>query len=62
LHALLAHVWLQSSVQLLIKVNHRNRGIYLDEVAQHLDCPKPGCRHVGVSFLPEGFGKEWTHA
>ena len=40
------HVWLQSPVQLLIKVPHRD--IYLDEVAQHLACPKQDCRHVGV--------------
>jgi len=40
------HVWLQSPVQLLIKVDHRN--VRLDEVANHLACPRPGCRHVGV--------------
>jgi hypothetical protein len=40
------HTWLQSPVQLLIKVDHRN--VYLDEVAKHLACPRPGCRHVGV--------------
>jgi hypothetical protein len=40
------HVWLQSPVQLLIKVVHRD--VRLDEVAQHLACPRPGCRHVGV--------------
>ena len=40
------HVWLQSPVQLLIKVDHRN--VRLDEVAKHLACPRPGCRHVGV--------------
>jgi hypothetical protein len=22
--------------------------VYLDEVAKHLACPRPGCRHVGV--------------
>jgi hypothetical protein len=33
-------------VQLLIKVDHRN--VRLDEVAKHLACPRPGCRHVGV--------------
>ena len=40
------HVWLQSPVQLLIKVAHRN--VHLDEVARNLACPRPGCRHVGV--------------
>ena len=40
------HVWLQSPTQLLLKVVHRD--IYLDEVAQHLACPKRDCRHVGV--------------
>ena len=40
------HVWLQSPVQLLIKVAHRD--VRLDEVARHLACPRPGCRHVGV--------------
>jgi hypothetical protein len=40
------HVWLQSPVQLLIKVAHRD--VRLDEVAKHLSCPRPGCRHVGV--------------
>ena len=42
------HVWLQSAVQLLIKVDHRN--VRLDEVARHLACPRPGCRHVGVNL------------
>lgn len=40
------HVWLQSPVQLLIKVEHRN--VCLDEVAKNLACPRPHCRHVGV--------------
>ena len=40
------HVWPQSPVQLLIKVDHRD--VHLDEVANHLPCPKSGCRHVGV--------------
>ncbi len=40
------HIWRQSATQLLIKVDHRN--VYLDEVARHLACPRPGCRHVGV--------------
>ena len=42
------HVWLQSPVQLLLKVLHRD--VRLDEVARHLSCPKPGCRHVGVNL------------
>ncbi len=40
------YMWMQSPVQLLIKVDHRN--VYLDEVSKHLACPRPGCRHVGV--------------
>jgi hypothetical protein len=40
------HTWLQSPVQLLIKVDHRD--VRLNEVANHLACPRPGCRHVGV--------------
>ncbi len=40
------HTWLQSPLQLLLKVDHRD--VHLDEVAQHLGCPRPGCRHVGV--------------
>lgn len=40
------HTWLQSPTHLLIKVDHRD--VYLDEVATHLACPRPGCRHVGV--------------
>lgn len=40
------HVWLQSPLQLLLKVDHRN--VYLDEVAKNLPCPRSGCRHVGV--------------
>ncbi len=40
------HVWQQSPLQLLIKVAHRD--VHLDEVAKHLACPRPGCRHVGV--------------
>ena len=40
------HVWIQSPVQLLIKVLHRD--VYLDEVAKHLACPKQRCRHVGT--------------
>ena len=40
------HVWLQSPLQLLLKVDHRD--VRLDEVARHLACPRPGCRHAGV--------------
>ena len=40
------HMWLQSAVQLLLKVDHRD--VRMDEVARHLACPRPGCRHVGV--------------
>ena len=40
------HVWLQSPVQLLLKVAHMD--VDLDEVAKHLECPISGCRHFGV--------------
>ena len=40
------YVWLQSPLQLLIKVDHRD--VRLDEVAKNLACPRQGCRHVGV--------------
>lgn len=40
------HVWLQSPVHLLLKVDHRD--VRLDEVATNLACPKHSCRHVGV--------------
>ncbi|MEQ8507401.1 MAG: hypothetical protein RIF37_06340 [Rhodospirillaceae bacterium] len=42
------HTWLQSPVQLLLKVDHRD--IRLDEVQTHLGCPRPGCRHTGVKL------------
>ncbi len=40
------HTWLQSPLQLLLKVAHRD--VRMDEVARNLACPRPGCRHVGV--------------
>ena len=40
------YVWLQSQVQLLIKVDHRD--VHLDEVAKTLTCPRMGCRYVGA--------------
>jgi hypothetical protein len=40
------HVWSQSPVQLLIKVDHRD--VRMDEVAKHLACPAWKCRHVGA--------------
>src|SRR5471032_1965904 len=40
------YMWLQSPIQLLLKVVHRD--VKLDEVAKNLACPRPGCRHVGV--------------
>lgn len=43
------HVWLQSPLQLLIKVSHRD--VHLDEVAKNLSCPKRDCRHVGVRLV-----------
>ncbi len=43
------HTWLQSPVQLLLKVDHRD--VHLDEVAKNLACPRPGCHHVGVRLV-----------
>jgi hypothetical protein len=43
------HVWLQSPVQLLLKVDHRDIRLY--EVAKNLPCPKSGCRYVGVRLI-----------
>jgi GR25 family glycosyltransferase involved in LPS biosynthesis len=40
------HTWLQSPMQLLLKVLHRD--VKLDEVASNLACPKRDCRHVGT--------------
>jgi hypothetical protein len=40
------HTWLQSPLQLLLKVDHRN--VTLAEVARDLACVRPGCRHAGV--------------
>jgi len=40
------HTWLQSPVQLLLKVDHRD--IHLDEVQTHLKCTRSGCHHTGV--------------
>ena len=40
------HMWIQTPLELLLKVNHRH--VYLDEVARNLTCPRPDCRHVGV--------------
>ncbi len=38
--------WTESALQIKIRVEHR--GVYLDEVAKNLACPKRDCRHVGV--------------
>jgi len=40
------HMWLQSPLQLLLRVDHRD--VWLDEVAKNLACPRPKCRHTGV--------------
>ena len=40
------HTWLQSPVELLLKVDHRD--VHLDEVAKNLSCPLRSCRCVGV--------------
>jgi len=41
-----AHSWLQTPVELLLKVDHRD--VRLSEVAQNLMCTRFGCRHVGA--------------
>lgn len=43
------HVWLQSPVQLLLKVDHRD--VRLDEVAKNLVCTRYKCKHVGVRLV-----------
>lgn len=40
------HVWNQSPIQLLLKVDHRD--VSLNEVASDLACTRYKCRHVGV--------------
>lgn len=40
------HTWLQSPLQLLLKVDHRD--VTLEEVRNNLSCARPHCRHVGV--------------
>jgi hypothetical protein len=40
------YTWLQSPIQLLLKVDHRD--VFMYEVAKNLVCPKMGCRYVGV--------------
>ena len=40
------HTWLQSPLELLLKVDHRD--VMMDEVAKNLPCPLRGCRSVGV--------------
>lgn len=39
------YTWLQSPLQLLLKVSHRD--VRLDEVAKNLPCPR-GCKPAGV--------------
>lgn len=46
---LCGNTWLQSPLQLLLKVDHRD--VRLDEVANHLACPAPLCRNVGVRLM-----------
>jgi hypothetical protein len=43
---LCGHTWLQTPVQLLLKVDHRD--VRMSEVAKHLACNRYKCRHVGV--------------
>jgi hypothetical protein len=40
------HVWLQSPLELMLKVDHRD--VRMDVVAKNLACRRSGCRHVGV--------------
>lgn len=40
------HTWLQSPLQLLLKVIHRD--VRMDEVAKNLACPR--CRHAGAKL------------
>jgi hypothetical protein len=40
------HIWLQSPVQLLLKVDHRD--VTLAEVARELKCRRPHCGHSGA--------------
>jgi len=40
------HTWLQSPVELLIKVDHRD--VRMNEVAKNLSCPAWKCRYVGA--------------
>ena len=44
------HTWLQSPIQLLLKVVHRD--VKLDEVAKNLACPRPGLSSCGRSPDP----------
>lgn len=40
------HIWVQSPVQLLLKVDHRD--ITLAEVAKDIRCPRPLCGYAGA--------------
>ena len=40
------HTWLQSPVQVLLKVDHRD--VTLAEVAKDIACPRPHCGHAGA--------------
>lgn len=40
--------WLENPVQVSLRADHRD--VRLDEVAKHLACRKPHCRHVGVKL------------
>lgn len=42
------HTWIENPIQVLLKVDHRD--VRLDEVAKHLSCKRPGCRHCGVKL------------
>ena len=43
------HTWLESPLQLLLKVDHRD--VRLSEVAENLPCKRPHCTHVGVRVM-----------
>lgn len=43
---LCGHTWIETPIQLLLKVDHRD--VSMSEVARHLACRRYKCRHVGV--------------
>lgn len=43
------HTWLESPTRLLRQAAHLD--VRLNEVADHLACERPGCRHVGTKVM-----------